>query len=91
METKSKIQLPLVHMNGTGIKTLTEDCDNASDKLRDFVDTWERMEFNARDYYPHGPEAWTKARDARDAINQKLRDVKDYIDAHREHLYDQQK
>jgi hypothetical protein len=78
-------------MNGTGIKTLTEDYDNASDKLRDFVDTWERMEFNARDYYPHGPEAWTKARDARDAINAKIREIKQYIDAHREHLYDQQK
>jgi hypothetical protein len=91
METKLKIQLPLVHMNGTGIKTLTEDYDNAGDKLRDFVDTWERMEFNARDYYPHGPEAWTKARDARDAINAKIREIEQYIDAHREHLYDQQK
>jgi hypothetical protein len=91
METKSKIQLPLVHMNGTGIKTLTEDYDNAGDALHTFIDAWERMEFNARDYYPHGPEAWTQARDARDAINAKIREIEQYIDAHREHLYDQQK
>ena len=91
MKTTAEIQLPLVHMNGTGIKTLTEDYDAAGEKLRDFIDTWGEMEFNARDYYPHGPEAWTKARDARDAINAKIREIKQYIDAHREHLYDQKK
>lgn len=91
MKTTTDLILPLVHMNGTGIKTLTEDYDAADDELRDFIDAWEKMEFNARDYYPHGPEAWTKARDARNAINAKICEIKQYIDAHREHLYDQKK
>ena len=91
MKTTTEIQLPLVHMNGTGIKTLTEDYDAADDKLHDFMETWGKMEFNARDYYPHGPEAWTKALEARQEINAKIREIKNYINAHREHLYDQKK
>lgn len=79
--------MPLIHMNGTGKKTLFEDYDTAADKLHDFIESWGKMEFNARDYYPHGPEAWTQARDARDAINAKIREIREYIDAHREHLY----
>jgi hypothetical protein len=83
----SDLTLPLVHMNGTGLKSLTEDYDLIDDKLHDFLESWQKMEFNARDYYPLGPEAWTKAVEARQEINKKLREVKAYIDAHREHLY----
>jgi hypothetical protein len=74
-------------MNGTGLKTLREGYDLADDKLHDFLEAWQRMEFNARDYYTQGPEHWQKATEARQEINAKLREVKGYLDAHREHLY----
>ena len=85
--TTTDLQLPLVHLNGTGIKTLTEGYDDADDTLQGFIDSFGSIEFNARDYYPLGPEAWEKAVDARSEINQKIRDIKDYLDAHRAHLY----
>jgi hypothetical protein len=81
------LTLPLVHLNGTGRATLIEDYDDADDTLQGFIDSFASIEFNARDYYPHGPDAWGKAVDARQEINQKIRDIKDYLDAHRAHLY----
>ena len=87
MKATTEIQLPIVHMNGTGIKTLTEDYDNADDALHTFIDVWGRMEFNSRDYYPLGPESWTHARERRDEINAKIREIKEYINAHREYFY----
>jgi hypothetical protein len=81
------LTLPIVHLNGTGIKTLTEDYSAADDALHSFIDAFGNIEFNARDYYPHGPDSWGKAVDARQEINQKIRDIKDYLDAHRAHLY----
>jgi hypothetical protein len=83
----TELTLPLVHMNGTGKATLCDDYDAASEALRDFIDAWGKMEFNSRDYYPLGPDAWGKARDARDEINRKIRDIDEYIDAHRAHLH----
>lgn len=81
------LQLPMVHMNGTGIKDLRGGYDEAAGALSDFIDAYGRIEFNARDYYPMGPDAWGKAADARSAINLKLREIREYLDAHREHLY----
>lgn len=89
MPQESTLTLPTVHMNGTGHKTLAKDYENADDALRNFTDTFGRIEFNARDYYPQGPEAWGKARDERCAINLKLREIKTYIDTHRLHIHDQ--
>ena len=81
------LTLPLVHLNGTGIKTLTEGYSAADDALHDFIAAFGNIEFNARDYYPAGPDAWGKAVDARQEINQKIRDIEDYLDAHLAHLY----
>lgn len=85
---QNDITLPTVHMNGTGKKTLMEGYDGAADALLAFADAFGRIEFNARDYYVQGSDAYPKARDNRDAINLKIREIRDYIDAHREYLYD---
>lgn len=79
--------MPLIHLNGTGIETLQEGYAEAADRLRDFIKRWGRIEFNARDYYPNGPDAWPKAIEAREAISAKIAEIEDYIDLHREHLY----
>ena len=83
----TQFPLPTVHMNGTGLQTLREDYDLADDKFQDFLDAWQKMEFNARDYYVNGPEHWQKATEARQEINKALRHLKAYLDAHREYLY----
>lgn len=79
--------LPTIHSNGTGLQTLRDDYDKAADSLQTFIDAWGRIEFNARDYYVQGPDAYPSARDERDAINAKLCDVRAYLDTIREHLY----
>jgi hypothetical protein len=83
------LTLPTVHMNGTSFKMLFDGYDNAADKLREFTDTFGAIEFNARDYYVQNSEAYTKARDERSAICAKIREIKDYLDKHLEHLDDQ--
>jgi hypothetical protein len=84
------ITLPTIHMNGTGIKTLVETYGEAADALQDFIERWGQTEFNSRDYYPQGPEAWNRAVVEREAINAKIRDVRDYLAKHREHFCDHQ-
>lgn len=79
--------LPTIHSNGTGVQTLRAGYDAAADALHVFVEAWGQIEFNARDYYIQGPDAYTAARDERDAMNAKIRDVRTYLDTIREHLY----
>ena len=79
--------LPTIHLNGTSRQTLAQGYDAADDALYEFINAFGAIEFNARDYYVQGPEAWSAARDARDEINRKIRDIKQYIDAHRELLH----
>ena len=80
---------PIVHLNGTGIETLRSEYDDVADKLKDFTDAWERMEFNARDYYCHptGPAYWEQARAERMEINKKIGEIAQYLLDHREHLH----
>ena len=80
------ITLPTVHMGGNSRKDLQEGYSNAALELENFIEAWGRIEFNARDYYVVDG-AWTKARDERDAMNAKLRDVRNYLQAIQEHLY----
>lgn len=83
------LTLPTVHMNGTGIRTLQETYEAAAHALDDFTDQWIKIEFNSRDYYPQGPEAWDAAVEQREAMNHKIRELKQYLQTHREHLYEQ--
>lgn len=80
------MQLPIVHLNGTSHRELTEGYEAAYLAAKDAMSALERIEFNARDYYPAGPDAWVKAREERVEIAQKLRDVKEYLAAHLNHL-----
>lgn len=80
---------PTVHMNGTGFDTLFDGYDHATDSLRRFTDSFGRIEFNARDYYVQGPDAYTTAREQREAICLKIREIKEYLDQHLIALDDQ--
>lgn len=85
-QEKIHIQLPVVHLNGTGRRTLIEDYENASSAVLSAIDSVANIEFNARDYYVAEPGAWEVARDQRTAILLKLREVQHYLDAHLVHL-----
>lgn len=91
MPQETTLTLPTVHMNGTGFKMLFEGYDQASDKLADFTDAFGNIEFNARDYYVQDPDAYTKAREERQDIYAKIRDIKHYLEKHLLHLDDQRR
>lgn len=80
------MKLPTIHSNGSGKNALLRDYMNARSKLRDALREFEAIEFNARDYYPQGPDAFTVARANRDEIASKLIDSIEYLDAHIEHI-----
>lgn len=78
---------PQIHINGTSRETLFLGYQNASDKLREFITAWQAIEFNVRDYYPMGDDAFSAAANMRQEMETKIRDVKVYLDAHVEHVY----
>lgn len=83
-----EIQLPTIHLNGTGRKALAKDYDEAAEKLQDFLTAWRKIEFHSRDYYVDGTEAWPRALEQRQQIHGDIIGVEEYLDAHRAHLHD---
>jgi hypothetical protein len=80
--------LPTIHLNGTGKNALERDYRNARAKVMDALRAFEAIEFNGRDYYPQGPEAFTQAKLERDFLARKLKDINEYLEAHLEHISD---
>lgn len=81
------MRLPSKHSNGTGKDILIKQYDELSTAFNNFVKKWEEIDFNARDYYIQGPEAWREASSERENLSKKLIDVSLYINEIREHLY----
>jgi len=52
---------PTVHMNGTSKRMLLEGYSDARQAVRHAQVMMGKIEFNARDYYVQGPEAWAQA------------------------------
>lgn len=69
--------LPIVNMNGTSAKDLFDGYWAAMDAVRDASAALGTVEFNARDYYcSPDPEAWSKAKDERQAMFAALEKVR---------------
>lgn len=81
--------MPTVYMNGTSHKQLTQDYEDAYYALKTFTKAFGHIEFNARDYYMQGTEAWNAAVDARIEMNEKIRDLMKYVEDHLESLAEQ--
>jgi hypothetical protein len=81
--------LPTIHANGTSLDTLLDGYDAIDRALYDLIAKWQAVEFNARDYYPQGPDAYMQAAGERLMQTVKLKELRAYIDEMREHLYDQ--
>jgi hypothetical protein len=86
MTAPNDFPLPTIHSNGTSLRMLLDDYQAAHRALQDFIESYGKIEFNARDYYPQGPYAWDEAHDARLNNNNKIRHVKKYLEAHLTHL-----
>ena len=92
MAEETAITLPVLHLNGTGGQTLEEGYGEAAKSLNDFEEAFKQIEFNRRDYYVHpDPEAWDKALLERTLIFAKVAQIREYIDKHREHIFDNTK
>ena len=89
MTDKPTTPLPTVHLGGTSHKKLTQDYEDAYFALKTFIKAFGHIEFNARDYYPQGPDAWTEAVEARMEINQKIQGIVKYVEDHLESLAEQ--
>ena len=83
--------LPTIHSGGTSRALLIRDYDRAARAFKEFVDAWETIEFNGRDYYRQGPGAWDTAVEERYKHTQALDELCDYLTEIRTHLHQQQK
>ena len=52
---------PTIHSNGTSPEMLRRGYEDARLAVGAAIRAMHAMEFNARDYYPQGAEAWTRA------------------------------
>jgi hypothetical protein len=73
--------LPVVHINGTGAETLRAEYKALSKALQAAEDRLLAATCNGRDFYPQGPDAYYVARQERDGMLAKLREVIDYANA----------
>ena len=89
MSEKKEYMTPLLHSNGTGAKMLSDGYDEADVALNELEEKFGRIEFNARDYYPKGMDTWNQAVNERTVILEKIREIKEYLDAQRISIYDQ--
>lgn len=80
------LTLPSIHLNGTSREMLREDYMKAYDALIEFRDALQSIEFNARDYYVQGPDAFTRARAERDTQFQRTGELMAYLEAHLMHI-----
>ena len=78
--------LPTIHINGTARQTLLDHYNDAYRALLTAHAAFAEIEFNARDYYPQGPDAYPRARTERDIALHKFADLKQYLEAHLVHL-----
>jgi len=82
----SDLTLPSIHLNGTGRRMLTEDYTTAYHALQTAIRAFQSIEFNARDYYTQGADAFYQARSQRDIQLQHLSGVQHYLETHLAHI-----
>jgi hypothetical protein len=89
--THMNITPPTVHLNGTSHRELYNGYEEAYHAVRAAQEAFNFIEFNARDYYVQGDDAFTKARDHRNEQRQALAQVEEYLLQHLAALQKQQK
>lgn len=69
------MKAPTIHLNGTPGKLLYSDCENAMNRVLDAIDALNKPTLNGRDYYPQGPDAFSKAVKERVDMGKRLASV----------------
>jgi hypothetical protein len=80
MKGERKMRLPTVHLNGTGREMLVKGYEQAYEAIRETSKALSKIEFNARDYYVQGPEAWQEAVEEMHARHESLRRIEKEIE-----------
>ncbi len=79
------MRIPTLHLNGTGKIMLTRGYLEAYSALRKAEEAMSKIEFNPRDYYVQGPDAWgeaVKEMDIRLAAIERVRlEIKEILNA----------
>ncbi len=78
--------LPTIHSNGNSGKEMLEAYAKAHEAFLAFVDTFNEIDFNARNYYVNAEGGWERSVEARDAIRKQLREVDGYLEDHLLHV-----
>ena len=71
----TKIQLPIVHLNGSGRESLMRQYHNAYMKLQEAIVALREVDTHDRDFYPLGPDAGPQARLEQRARETKLAEI----------------
>lgn len=80
---------PLIHPNGTSGELLETQYGEAHTLLRDFTKRFETLEFNPRDYYPIGVDAYQNARQERQEVFAHMKAIDSYLHEIRNSIADQ--
>jgi len=79
---------PTIHSNGTSPEMLRRGYEDARVAVGKALEALEKIEFNARDYYPQGPGAWGTAAAEQSDRYQLLLRVKDDLEKLEMHIQD---
>lgn len=58
------LPIPTVHLNGTGRKGLTKQCELVYTKTQELIEAMSDASPHGRDYYPQGDDAFNEAYNA---------------------------
>jgi hypothetical protein len=79
-------ELPTIHSNGNSGKEMLAAYEKAHEAFLAFVDAFNEIDFNARNYYVNDEGGWLGAVAAKVAIQQHLREVDGYLEDHLLHV-----
>ena len=82
---KTTTILPTIHLNGSSAQCLTDDYSHARRAVQEASIALMSVDFNSRDYYVQGPNAWTEAVKQRHDLYQHLSEVFDALHEHELH------
>ncbi len=80
--------LPTIHLNGSGADNLYQEYKAAWNSVRATREALVHATCNARDFYPQGDSAFSKAREERSEAFLHLQQVEEYLASWLMHLSD---
>ena len=82
MKKEPKYPFPVIHLNGSHPEVLLEQYQKALDTLQDFRESFIKIDFHPRDYYPKGDSYWLAAYNLKNEMRKKLNEIEDWLQEH---------